>query len=266
MISRRGVLGGLAGLSVPALSACASRQQPAPQPLPSGTPGLDAVIDISYGVQVYDFQAIRRSNILAIIHKATEGGDWVDPSYGNRQPQAEAAGLLWGAYHFGTRQYSGSDQANAFLAVARPGPSTLIALDLEPNEPNPRNTMQYAQAEAFVTTIQQKTGRYPVLYTHSQWADGQKYGRRAQTLGQPIQPGSMLSRCDLWLADYREEPSVPSAWADRGWKLWQYAGNQTESDVAFGASHAVKGVTHCDRNYFAGDANQLYRFWNSRPR
>ena len=163
MISRRGVLGGLAGLSVPALSACASRQQPAPQALPSGTPGLDAVIDISYGVQVYDFQAIRRSNILAIIHKATEGGDWVDPSYGNRQPQAEAAGLLWGAYHFGTRQYSGADQANAFLAVVRPTPSTLIALDLEPNEPKPRNTMQYAQAEAFVATIQQKTGRYPVL-------------------------------------------------------------------------------------------------------
>src|SRR5262245_49538530 len=241
MISRRTALAGLAGLTGTAMAGCAGRQaakRPASgtQTAIASTPaGLDAVIDISHNVTVPVFTAIRRSNILAVLHKATEGGDWVDPSYGVRQSQAEQAGLLWGAYHFGTRQYSGADQAMAFLAVARPGPSTLMALDLEPNEKNPRNTMTLAQAEAFVLTVQQSTGRLPVVYTHPSWANGQRYGRRGLSLDRPVLPGSIVARCELWLADYREDPQVPYAWQDRGWRLWQYAGDHTEADVAYGA-------------------------------
>ena len=272
MVSRRVVFGG--GLASLALAGCGGQQPVARRGgdvyidhPPTGPTGLDAVIDISHGVTVSDFAAVRRSGILAIIHKATEGGDFVDKSYAIRRPQAEQAGLLWGAYHFGTRQYSGSDQAMAFLSVVRPGPSTLIALDLEPNDGNPRNTMTLPQAEAFVQVVRQQTGRLPLLYTHPQWANGQKYGRRGLSLGQPVQPGSLLARCDLWLADYREQPEIPWAWADRGWKLWQYAADQTATDVAYGSqARAVAGVAYCDRNLFAGDANALYRFWNSRAR
>jgi lysozyme len=274
MISRRAALAGLAGLTGTAISGCAGRQTakrpltaPAPGTASSSTPaGLDAVIDISHNVTVSNFTSIRRSEILAVVHKATEGGDWVDPSYAARRPQAEQAGLLWGAYHFGTRQYSGADQARTFLSVARPGPQTLMALDLEPNDHNPRNTMTLAHAEAFVMTVQQATGRLPVIYTHPAWANGQRYGRRRLSLDRPILPGSLLARCDLWLADYREEPEVPIAWADRGWRLWQYAGDHTEADVAYGSvSRTVDGVSHCDRNLFAGDAAGLYRFWKARP-
>src|SRR5262249_51960463 len=155
---------------------CAAR--PATQPVAQANPaGLDAVIDISHNVTVTDFKSVRRSNVLAVIHKATEGGDWIDPSYGPRRLQAESAGLLWGAYHYGTRQYSGADLAAAFLSVAQPGPSTVIALDLEPNDPNPRNSMTLAQAEAFVVAVQRSTGRVPMLYTHGGYADGRRYGR-----------------------------------------------------------------------------------------
>jgi lysozyme len=268
MISRRVALGGLASLTVPALAGCGSRQvarQPEVHHPPNGPTGLDAVIDISHGVQVSDFRAVRRSGMLAVIHKATEGGDWTDRSYAERRPEAERAGLLWGAYHFGTRQYSGAEQAQLFLSVVRPAPSTLIALDLEPNDANPRNTMTLAQAEAFVVTVQRATGRMPLLYTHPQWANGQRYGRRGLSLGEPIRPDSLLARCDLWLADYREQPDIPWAWSDRGWKLWQYAADQRETDVAYGAeTRMVAGVTHCDRNLFAGDVSALYRYWNSR--
>ena len=102
MISRRSMLAG--GLALPALAGCGG--QPTTQPTayaPGQTrPGLDAVIDISHNVTVTSFAAVRRSNILAVIHKVTEGGDWFDPSYSSRRRQAEAAGLLWGGYHFGT--------------------------------------------------------------------------------------------------------------------------------------------------------------------
>jgi lysozyme len=272
MISRRRVLGGLAGLTVPVMAGCARRPQTvsrvpyAAQPATGpAVAGLDAVIDMSHMVEVGDFASVRSSNILGVVHKASEGGDWFDPSYGVRRPQAEAAGLLWGAYHFGTRQYSGQDQAAAFLGAAQPGPTTLMALDFEPNDPNPRNTMTLDQAEAFVQTIYRETRRLPLIYTHPAWANGEPYGRAQMSLPRPIMPGSLLAQCDLWLADYREEPELPMAWADRGWRLWQYAADQTEVDFAYGAaSRTVEGVDHCDRNLFAGDASALYRFWNGR--
>src|SRR5476651_1297935 len=172
MITRRRTLAGLAALSMPALAGCGSRQ-PTPrgdvyipatsEPPRAGVVGVDAVIDISHNVTVSDLNAVRRSgNILGVIHKSTEGGDWVDPSYAVRRPQAEAAGLLWGAYHFGTRQYSGERQAATFLSAVRPGPSTVMALDFEPNDHNPRNTMTLAQAEQFVLTVLHATARFPL--------------------------------------------------------------------------------------------------------
>ena len=60
---------------------------------------------------------------------------------------------------------------------------------------------------------------------------------------------------------------MPPAWAAKGWRLWQYAGNETEADAAYGSEpRAVAGVSHCDRNLFAGDAPALYRFWKARRR
>lgn len=270
MISRRNVLAGLAAVTAPAITGCASHQpsQASAAQTAAGGPsvaGLDAVIDISHNVTVTDFNAVRRrSNILAVVHKATEGGDWVDPSYAPRRAQAESAGLLWGAYHFGTRQYTGQRQARTFLAAAQPGPKTVMALDFEPNDHNPRNTMTLVQAEVFVQEVYNATGRLPMIYTQPNWANGQRVAR-GLTLGAPIPPTSILARCELWLADYRESPEVPLAWANRGWRMWQYAGDETVLDAAYGTvPRAVQGVSHCDRNVFAGNEAALYRFWNAR--
>lgn len=86
LLSRRSVVAGLAALGIPTLSGCTGRQSElslAPA-VPNGS-GLNAVIDMSHFSVVSDFTAIRnRSNILAIIHKASEGGDWIDPLYRTR--------------------------------------------------------------------------------------------------------------------------------------------------------------------------------------
>src|SRR6267154_3955547 len=142
MISRRNVLSGLAASTA---AGCSARQAPlvpyqypiAPPPPDRASLGLDAVIDLSRFVTVGDFTLVRQSNILGVIHKATEGGDWIDPSYASRCTQAESVGLLWGAYHVGTRQYSGAEQAAAFVSTVRPRRSTLLALDFAPNDLNP---------------------------------------------------------------------------------------------------------------------------------
>lgn len=271
MISRRTLMAGAASLAALSVAGCARRQsfpQAAPaawaRPDPASF-GLDAVIDMNHSTMVSDFAAIRRqSAIRAVIHKASEGGDWFDPAYAARRRQAEAAGLLWGAYHFGTGQYPGADQARAFVAAAEPGPSTLLVLDLEPNERRPANTMSLNQAEAFVQTVGRLTGRLPLLYTHPLWANGGRYGKARLTLGGAIAPGSILAACDLWVADYRTSPELPWAWADRGWHLWQYAGDDSRGGGGqLGhMSRAVAGVDRCDRNMFRGDLAALYRYWN----
>src|SRR3981189_1084856 len=97
MISRRNVLSGLAASTA---AGCSARQAPlAPHQVPVAPPppdraslGLDAVIDLSRFVNVSDFRLVRQSNILGVIHKATEGGDYIDPTGAAERPQSRAAG------------------------------------------------------------------------------------------------------------------------------------------------------------------------------
>ncbi len=227
--------------------------------------GVDGVIDISHNVTVSDFRAVHRAGVLGVLHKSSEGGDWVDPSYAPRRSDAEQVGLLWGAYHFGTRQYSGARQAETFLAAARPGPATLLALDYELNDYKPANSMQLSQAEEFVQVVYRVTGRLPMIYTHANWANGERARRGIKSV--PVTTNSVLAQCDLWVADPREQPEVPFAWANRGWKLWQYVVDESADKAAYGATpRAIPGITHCDRNLFAGDEQQLRRYWRSGGR
>ena len=225
----------------------------APAP-PSRTPqGLDAVIDISAHTTFCDFRLVRASNILAVIHKASEGDFFADPMCAERRSQAEAAGLLWGTYHFGKGDSSGEQQAAFFLESSRPGPRTLLALDLEPNEGDPSNSMTREQAEAFVQAVASATGRLPLIYVHPSWANG----------GAGITPGSILARCGLWVVDYHASPTIPRAWATSGWRLWQYASDEYAGRRARGRNRIIQGLDRCDRNLFNGDVAALYQLWNA---
>jgi len=275
MISRRIVI---AGLAAAATTGCSAPQAPRqasvapdqyPQTPPPQTPppeypiapappsrkpqGLDAVIDISAHTTVADFRLVRASNILAVIHKASEGDFYADPMCAERRSQAEAAGLLWGTYHFGKGDSSGAQQAAFFLDSSRPGPRTLLALDLEPNEGDPSNSMTREQAEAFVQAVASAAGRLPLVYVHSTWANG----------GAGITPGSILARCGLWVVDYHESPTIPRAWATSGWRLWQYASDDYAGRRAHGRNRIIQGLDRYDRNLFNGDVAALHRFWNA---
>ena len=266
MISRRTLFSALAASTAAACSArpatqTAYRMPIAPPPPDRASQGIDAVIDISKFVTVTDFRQVRQSNILGVIHKATEGGDYADPLCATRRPAAEAAGLLWGTYHYGTGQMSGERQAAFYLSVSRPGPRTLLALDLEANENNPSNSMRLDQAEAFVQAVAAATGRLPVVYVHPTWANGEPLPNSGLSFGARITPDSILARCGLWVADYHDLPEVPFAWEGKGWRLWQYAGDESAGRPAYGQTTIVQGVSHCDRNLFNGDAGGLRGFW-----
>lgn len=201
---------------------------------------LNAVIDLSHHNTVSDFATVKADGIIGIIHKATQGTGYTDPTYATRKPDALAAGLMWGAYHFGDGT-DGTAQAKHFLAVVDPGPTDLIVLDLEPNTQGPTMTVQ--QAVDFVTYVQSETGRWPGLYSGSYAKDNHA----------AIQ-GTVLANCWFWLSQYGPSAIVPQPWSD--WTLWQYTDGNVGPDP-----HTVNGVGPCDRDQFNGDLTALQTLW-----
>ena len=201
----------------------------------------NAVIDVSHWNNIRDFAAIKAGGIYGIIHKATQGLNYVDPTYIKRRTQALAAGLAWGAYHFGTGD-DANEQADHFLETVQPDPKTVIALDLERNSIGP--SMNRAMAETFIAHVQAKIGRWPVLYT------GRWYLREIMSDSQP----TTLTNCPLWIASYQPMPDLPAQW--KTWTFWQYTDGTNGSEP-----HETPSVGLCDRDKFNGSPSDLVQFW-----
>ena len=86
------------------------------------------VVDISHWQENPDFAKMASEGVIGVIHKATESTGYVDDDYAPRRPKAEAAGLLWGAYHF-LRPGNMEAQARHFVETA--GDIDLLAADHE---------------------------------------------------------------------------------------------------------------------------------------
>jgi lysozyme len=201
---------------------------------------LNVVIDISHFNGDVDLQQAAAAGILGVIQKATQGLGFVDPTFTTNRQQAQSAGLLFGAYHFGTGG-DGVQQAEHLLRTLGDVSNTLLVLDLEANPVGP--TMSLDDARAFVTRVNAATGRFPGLYSGS---------FIKETLGDASDP--VLSQCWFWLAQYDPTPVVPANWPT--WTMWQY------TDGAYGPEpHQVPGVGRCDRDMFNGPEQQLRRLW-----
>jgi len=86
---------------------------------------LNVVVDLSHHNQTVDLKKAKQDGILGVIHKATEGTNYTDPTYQERRKLAMEAGLMWGAYHFGSGG-DGNAQAEYFLKAVDPGPGGTV--------------------------------------------------------------------------------------------------------------------------------------------
>lgn len=202
----------------------------------------NAVVDISHFQSDVQLDVAKEAGLIGIIHKATQGTGYTDPRFAQRQGEAANAGLLFGAYHFGTGG-SGAAQAQYFLSVVNPGPQTLLALDYERNPGGA--SMTIGDAVDFVQTIYNRVSRWPVFY------GGAKI---KQDLGGGSNP--ILANCPFWLAEYGPVAHVPPNWPT--WTLWQY----TDGAVGPGP-YAVPGIGPSDRDKFNGDATTLTSWWGT---
>lgn len=204
----------------------------------------DTVFDISHwntpAGQELDFQKAKAAGMQAVIHKLTDGiSTKIDPTYQKNKEQAISAGLLWGAYHFGEAD-NGEAQANNFLSNLDQGKGTLMVLDLERGK---NESMSIAEAEAFVNTVQQKTGKMPVLY-------GGSYLKELMNAN----PDSSLTQCTLWLAQYGSRTVLPKGFSN--WAFWQYTDGENGPNP-----QPVPGIGHCDRDLYNTNLGSIEDFW-----
>lgn len=206
---------------------------------------IDSVIDISHFNGSPDWTKVRAAGILGVIHKATQGAKSVDSTFAAARTAVPAAGLLWGAYHFGTGDVEGSAQAQFFLDTVKPDAHTLCVVDFEPN---PSGTeMPLDHLFGWIETVQAATGRPPVVY-------GGK-SLLFPAIGKSTHP--TLAACPLWIAEYNTlaEPVGIPAQVWKTWSLWQYSESGT-----------VEGVTgNVDRSRFNGTADALTAWWTGTP-
>lgn len=206
----------------------------------------NSVIDISHHNVSIDFEKIIQSGIAAVFHKGTQslGNNlFRDRDYPTRKTNALKAGLLWGAYHFGTKG-DGKVQANEFLDYIKPDNDTLMVLDFERCTTVGEDTMSIDEAKDFVSQIKYKTGKYPGIY------GGALLRESLHVNSDPI-----LSQCWLWIAQYGSLPHLPNGWEN--YTFWQYTDGESGID-----SIPVDGVGKCDREIFNGTAEELVNFWN----
>jgi lysozyme len=202
----------------------------------------NAVVDLSHFNAVSSFETVKADGIVGVIHKATQGTSMVDSKYHTRRAEALAAGLWWGAYHFGVGGEDGAAQARYFLSVVQPGPTDLLALDLEQNPSGA--SMSLAEAEEFVKYVEAETGRWPGLYGGSYIKE--LLGNNKET---------PLAFCWFWLSEYGPVPKeLPAAW--KTWTMWQYTDGQ-----AGPPPHSVSGIGNCDRDLFNGPMEGLQKLW-----
>jgi GH25 family lysozyme M1 (1,4-beta-N-acetylmuramidase) len=146
-----------------------------------------------------------------VIHRATQGLTYTDPLYTANRAKADEAGLL--------------------------------VLDFEANPQGPSMTLE--EARAFVTHIQEATGRWPGLC-------GGHYLKAL--LG--TNADAVLANCWFWLSQYGPTAVVPPNW--KTWTMWQY------TDGGMGPTpHEIVGIGRCDRDLFNGTATALRKLWRA---
>jgi len=202
------------------------------------------VIDIYRGNTVKSFAKAKAAGLIGVIHKATTGRTGKDDTYKARRKAALDAGLLWGAYHWGT----GVDvqkQVDNFLSWAEPDDKTLVALDYEDKK------MSLDQCREFLKLVAARIGRKPVLYCG---------GLLKGQLGN--KKDAFLGGHRLWLAHYNASPKAQASW-DTYW-LWQYTDGGKNSPGPKGIDGVPsnsEGRLDCD--HYDGSAAQLAADWAS---
>lgn len=200
-------------------------------------PSADAAAPLS-GVDVSKYQhpkglpidwaKVKASGQSFAIIKASGGSDRTDPWFAREWAAAGKAGMIRGAYHYADPSEPADAQAAHVVSVVgntREANNLGIVLDLE-STGGLRPRQLSAWAHAFLTGVERRTGRVPILYSgpsfwHNRMADDRTFGAYP-----------------LWLARYTSRSPAPLAGWDR-WTIWQHTSSARVPGIPTNVDHDV---------------------------
>lgn len=171
-------------------------------------------IDVSEWQGNIDFQAVRDAGIEAVYIRSSEGNDYVDHYFEANYSKAREAGLKVGFYHYVTARTveEGREEARFFARVISSKEIDLrLAMDFE-SFGNLSVQEVNEISEAFLTTLEEVTGKEVVIYSDASNARDVFSRELAETY-------------PIWVAEYfvqepfdngKWETWVGFQWTDRG--------------------------------------------------
>lgn len=251
-------------LSALPLAACGSKP---PAPGPSGPARADAGgfgdrkpvawqgraphrydvhgIDVARFQDRVDWHAARGAGVQFAFVKATEGGDMLDPRFGDHWHGARRAGVHRGAYHFFYFCTSAVDQARWYIAnVPRESGALPPVLDMEWNpfsptcRKRPDGDIVRREAQVFLDALERHYGQRPIIYTTPEfYRDNAMQQMRGE---------------EFWLRSTARHPQ--DAYPGQNWAFWQYSGT--------GIAPGINGDV--DLNTFSGGTGDWNRWLAAR--
>ncbi|HEU4719145.1 MAG TPA: GH25 family lysozyme [Bacteroidia bacterium] len=200
-------------------------------------------IDISHHNGVIDWQKLRAENFSFVFMKATEGGDYTDPSFSASCAEAQENNFIVGAYHFYSFCRNGNEQAAHFIEVVPHLPGKLPpVLDLEYSgncKTAKPKTQIIQEIGDCIDSLKNYYGVAPVLYCTSDFYTDYSLSR--------------FSSCPVWI---RNVYSRPEELNGRKWTFWQFASN----------AHAEGISERVDLDVFNGDTAAFRKFTETNAR
>jgi lysozyme len=177
-----------------------------------------AGVDISEYQPDSTFTQVAQSGRKFSFVKATEGQDVTNIDFSKHWPDAKAAGMVRGAYHYFIASDDPTQQADFFLSTMGQLESSDLPpmLDWEVSKGVDAETV-VERAKIWLERVEASTGRTPIIYT------GPAYWRTLKnTAGFEHYP--------LFIADTNVLcPDVPAPWTN--WTFWQHAIGKTPGIV-----------------------------------
>ncbi len=217
-------------------------------------------VDVSNGQGTIDWAKVAASGRGFAFMKATQGDYNTQTSFAANWAGSKAAGVLRSPYHFFDPTIDGVLQAQHFLSVLaaagglQPGdlpPMFDMECPTSPNQATAGKNCEYTgnsgwvatatliqRAFDWLTTVEQATGRKPIIYSYPAWFAGEGF------------TDVRLAQYPLYIATLSTCASVPPPWTTT--VFWQYSFTGTVPGIA----------SQVDLDRFVGTKAQLIAFAN----
>ena len=160
-----------------------------------------------------DWQRIDPSELNFILIKATEGGDFKDPSFQNNWQHVREKKIISGAYHFFTFCKSGQEQAKNYIETVPQSKYTLppvIDLEFIGNcQKIPTSADLEKELQSFIDLVEVQYHRKPILYTTHEFYNAYLRGKYHTT--------------PIWISDFYSYNKLPTLADGKSWTFWQYS-------------------------------------------